>query len=190
VLGGAAGAASAPGERATGGGRVVLREWRSSDIPALVAAIDTLAGREWLPFLPNPYTAEDAAEHIARTRVRLTAGTAAELAIVVDGSLAGSVSLGVLVSDPGAGAGEVGYWVAAGARGRGVATTAARLVSDFGFETLGLRRIQLNAAVANTASRRVAEKAGFELEGIRRALLLIGGVPTDHALYSRIADQA
>ena len=49
---------------------------------------------------------------------------------------------------------------------------------------LGLRRVELNAAVDNPASRRVAEKAGFELEGVRRAWRSVGGVPTDFAVYA------
>jgi RimJ/RimL family protein N-acetyltransferase len=179
VLGGGGGGAS---------GRIVVRELHRSDIPALVAAVDGLEGREWLQSVPFPYTVDHAAEWIATTRVALTAGTAAELAIEVDGALAGAVGLRIL--GPDGASGEIGYWVASGVRHRGVATTATRLLSDFGFSTLGLRRIELNAAVANTASRRVAEKAGFELEGVRRAWRTVNGVPTDHAVYSRIADTA
>jgi RimJ/RimL family protein N-acetyltransferase len=174
-----------------GGGRgIVLREWHRSDIPALVAAIDGLEGRHWLQSIPDPYTPADAEQYISFTRTQLTAGAAAELAILVDGTLAGAVGLRLVGPDGGAGSGEIGYWVAATMRGRGVASTAARLLSDFGFETLGLRRIELNAAVANIASRRVAEKAGFELEGVRRAWRTVAGVPTDHALYSRVANPA
>jgi RimJ/RimL family protein N-acetyltransferase len=167
------------------GERVVLREWHRADIPARVAAIDGLEGRHWLPKIPFPYTAANAEEYISHARVLLTAGTAAELAVTVDGALAGAVGLGLV--GPDAGVGEIGYWVATAVRGRGVATTAARLLSDFGFETLGLRRIELGAAVTNSASRRVAEKAGFELEGVRRAGVLVDGVPTDDCLYSRLA---
>jgi RimJ/RimL family protein N-acetyltransferase len=170
------------------GRRIVLREWHRSDIAALVAVIDGLGGRQWLQSIPDPYTPADAEQHISFTRTQLTAGAAAELAIVVDGALAGAVGLRLV--GPDAGGGEVGYWVAAAARRRGVASTATRLLSDFGFETLGLRRIELNAAVANIASRRAAEKAGFELEGVRRAWRTVAGVPTDHALYSRLADPA
>ena len=167
-----------------GGRRIVLREWHRSDIPALVAAIDGLEGRHWLQSIPDPYTPADAEQYISFTRTQLTAGTAAELVIVMEGALAGAVGLRLV--GPDGDVGEIGYWVAAAMRGRGVASTAARLLSDFGFEALGLRRIELNAAVANVASRRVAEKAGFELEGVRRAWRLVAGVPTDHAVYSRV----
>jgi RimJ/RimL family protein N-acetyltransferase len=83
---------------------------------------------------------------------------------------------------------QIGYWVAAPVRGRGVASTAARTLCNFGFATLRLRRVELNAAVNNPASRRVAEKAGFELEGVRRAWRTVAGVPTDFAVYARFAD--
>ena len=182
---GAGGALGADG-RVGAGGEVVLREWRRADIPALVALVDDPEIRRWLDRIPDPYTADDAAEYIAGARVGLTAGTAATLAVVVDGALAGSVGLRIDGED--SRTAEIGYWVAGAVRGRGVASTAARLLSDFGFAALGLRRIELNAAVGNAASRRVAEKAGFEPEGVRRAWRTVDGAPTDFAVYSRIAD--
>jgi RimJ/RimL family protein N-acetyltransferase len=63
---------------------------------------------------------------------------------------------------------EVGYWLRADARGRGFATRALLLVTEVAFER-GAARVQLRAAVENTASRRVAEKAGFTLEGMLRS---------------------
>jgi RimJ/RimL family protein N-acetyltransferase len=63
------------------------------------------------------------------------------------------------------------------------------MLCDYGFETLGLRRVELNAEVNNVASRRVAEKADFELEGERRAWRTVRGVPTDFAVYSRVIDR-
>ena len=173
-------------DRGIAGGRILLREWRRADIPGLVRLVDDPQIRRWLDRIPDPYTVDDAAEYIAGARVRLTAGTAAGLAVVVDGALAGSVGMRLDAEDRCTA--EIGYWVAAAARGRGVATAATRLLLEFGFAALGLRRIELNAAVGNAASRRVAEKAGFGLEGVRRAWRAVHGVPTDFAVYSRIAD--
>jgi RimJ/RimL family protein N-acetyltransferase len=61
---------------------------------------------------------------------------------------------------------NVGYWVRTSQTGQGIATAAVRLVAQFGFENLGLRRLELLIAVDNHASRRVAEKAGARYEGI------------------------
>ena len=144
-------------------GGIVLRPWRRADIRALVALIDDDEVQRWLDRVPHPYSAADGEEYVAGTRVWLAAGTQVALAITVYGALAGSVDLRLSGRDPQTA--EIGYWVAAAVRGRGVASMAARLLCAFGFETLGLRRIELNAAVGNVASRRVAEKAGFEPRG-------------------------
>jgi RimJ/RimL family protein N-acetyltransferase len=67
--------------------------------------------------------------------------------------------------------GHVGYWVAPQARGRGVASDALVTLSRWAFESLGMGRMELATDPENVASQRVAEKAGFEREGILRALL-------------------
>ena len=173
-LGGGAGAAP-----------VVLREWHRADIPALVARRSTTPRLRRLARTTSPTPtrrptprstspAPGSRSPPARRRRWPSPSTARWPVRSTSASALGRQSA------------EIGYWVAAAARGRGVASTAARLLSDFGFETLGLRRIELNAAVDNAASRRVAEKAGFELEGVRRPGA-VAGVPTDFAVYSRIA---
>ncbi len=63
---------------------------------------------------------------------------------------------------------EVGYWLEREARGRGVATRALRLVTDWACRDLGLRLL-LQADVRNAASRRVAEKAQFQFVGEAKA---------------------
>ncbi len=75
----------------------------------------------------------------------------------------------------GTGAGEVGFAVAPWARGRGVATTALRMVCRWGLRDHGLGRIEWLAHVGNESSRRVAEKAGFRPEGTLRAKCVARG---------------
>ena len=83
---------------------------------------------------------------------------------------------------------EMGYWVAARARGRGVAVTAVRALTDWSFTILGLARVQLFHAVENPASCRVAEKAGYRLEGTARQSYRYGdGVLHDEHLHGRLA---
>ena len=74
---------------------------------------------------------------------------------------------------------EIGYWVAPEARGRGVAPTAVRAVCRWAFSTKGLELIEWRAEVGNEASRRVAEKAGFRMEGELRKRLVHRGVRVD-----------
>src|SRR5262249_1277508 len=81
---------------------------------------------------------------------------------------------------------NLGYWVRTSATGRGVATQAVQLAARFGFEQLGLHRIEIVTAVGNVASQRVAEKAGAVRAGVARKRLLIRGASEDAVLFSLI----
>jgi RimJ/RimL family protein N-acetyltransferase len=79
---------------------------------------------------------------------------------------------------------EIGYIVAAPARGKGVAGRALRLVSDWCLHGLGLERIELRIDVENVPSVRVAERLGYVREGVLRSVHLKQGLRIDQAVYS------
>ena len=83
--------------------------------------------------------------------------------------------------------GEIGYVVARAARGRGAATRAVRLLTDWGFAGLGLQRIELRIDAQNEASERVAERAGYEKEGVLRNLAFKEGLRKDVSIWSRVS---
>lgn len=83
---------------------------------------------------------------------------------------------------------NLGYWVRTSAAGRGIATQAARLVARFGFDQLGLHRIEILAAVDNIASQRVAEKVGAVREGVLRKRLLINSESRDAVMFSLLPE--
>ena len=83
---------------------------------------------------------------------------------------------------------NLGYWIRSDRVGEGVATKAAILVAQFGFQELGLRRIEIVTGVENKASRRVAEKTNAQFEGILRKRLKLGDRNIDAAMYSLIPD--
>jgi RimJ/RimL family protein N-acetyltransferase len=80
--------------------------------------------------------------------------------------------------------GEIGYWTAPWARGRGVMTRAVRLLATWSFAEFELRRIELIVAVENAGSNRVAEKAGFTNEGVLRQYRENKGIWRDHYMWS------
>ncbi len=80
--------------------------------------------------------------------------------------------------------GELGYLVAPAARGRGVATAALRLLTEWGFDERGLLRLELMISVGNVASKVVAERAGYVKEGVLRSLYVKEGLREDHELWS------
>ena len=81
---------------------------------------------------------------------------------------------------------ELGYIVAPGARGRGVATQALRRLTDWAFATLGALRITLIIDAENAPSRRVAERCGYVHEGTLRSSHLKQGLRIDAELWSRL----
>lgn len=82
---------------------------------------------------------------------------------------------------------EIGYRVAPWARGRGVASTAVAATARWAFTALPLVRIELAHAVANPASCRVADNAGFPLEGTLRQSYVYGdGRRYDEHLHARL----
>lgn len=151
-------------------GTTALRAWRDSDVGALVAACQDPEIARWTS-VPHPYGAADARTYLMQRYGAIQADSAAPFAIVDRdiGELLGSVALNWL--DWRHLRGEVGYWLALEARGRGHATRAVRLISQWGFEKLGLERIELLAATQNPASQRVAERAGFVREAVLRSYM-------------------
>lgn len=149
---------------------LLLRPWVEQDITAMVEAHRDPPMRRWLR---HPITtAEQAREVIEARQAAAQAGKGFSFAVLemaADGAterLVGGVSLRRV--DAGAATAEVGYWVAAPARGRGVAARALRAACEWAFATMPgpLGRLDLIHSVGNHASCRVAEKAGFTLSAV------------------------
>ena len=114
------------------------------------------------------------------------AGTAyafAVLAMDEGDRLIGRVALANVVRGPWQNA-TLGYWIDRAASSRGHATRGVRLVLRYAFEHAGLHRVQPAIIPRNTASLRVAAKAGFRHEGRALRYLRINGVWEDHDIFA------
>ena len=90
-----------------------------------------------------------------------------------------------------AGEAELGYIVASAARGRGVATEILRLLTQWAFDDQRLLRVYLIIDVGNHASHRVAQRCGYQREGVMRSTHVKQHQRIDAALWSRLpADPA
>ena len=82
---------------------------------------------------------------------------------------------------------EIGYWVRTPLAGQGYATEAAIALTEFARDRLGARRVIITSDTRNAASRRVAEKSGFVLEGIlRQSRRDNDGNLADSCMYARV----
>ena len=164
----------------------MLRSWIDDDVPAIVAACSDPEIPRWIHVIPHPYTERDARDWLERCE---HGAEGHQFAITGDhaGELLGAIGLGLNELNQ---FGHIGYWVAAGARGHGVATRALRLVSEWGARELGLGRLELIVEPDNLPSQRVAEKAGFRREGVLRAYLRDrDGGRRDVVMFSLLPDE-
>jgi RimJ/RimL family protein N-acetyltransferase len=167
-------------------GPVRLRPWRATDADAVAAALRDPEILQWNS--SGPPTRETVVRFL-RGRADWSAGDHASWAVVdaATDEVLGSVSLHSIDSEQGGA--EIGYWTVPAARGRGVAALAVDAACRWAFATLAVDRIELCHAVDNPASRRVAEKAGFVLEGrLRRSYRYGDGGKHDELLWSRLSD--
>ena len=131
---------------------------------------------------PHPYTETLASEYIAQL---MQQPDATSFAIDVGDAAVGGISLHVGSDIERIGA-ELGYWLGEEFWGRGIATTAIGLVTNFAFSKRGLIRVFAIPFTTNTASCRALEKAGFEREGLMRKSAIKDGRIRDQFLYAKV----
>jgi ribosomal-protein-alanine N-acetyltransferase len=116
------------------------------------------------------------------------AGRALAWAIIDDdGRIAGRITLTGIEHGPYRNA-RVGYWVAQGANGRGLASAALGELLVHAFTALGLHRVEASTLVDNVRSQAVLRRNGFTRIGLAPRYLHIAGEWRDHLLWQRIAD--
>ena len=138
--------------------------------------------------IPHPYPHGAASEWILTHTPAWEAGSAATFAVVEtkSGRLVGVASL---VLNRAHRRGELGYWIALDRWNQGYATESNRCLMDFGFEVLGLHRIEARHFIRNPASGRVMQKLGMRQEGIERESALKGDHYESLVVYSILEEE-
>jgi [ribosomal protein S5]-alanine N-acetyltransferase len=169
------------------GADLLIRPWQSADAAFLRRAFQDPdiqqwhalrldsddEARAWLAEWPKRWKQEtDASWAIARKDSDVAVGQVGLRSIRLDRANA-----------------QISYWVAPDARGRGAATRAAAAVTSWAITVVGLQRVGLAHAVANLASCRVADGAGFTYEGTMRRYGLHADGWHDMHLHARTADE-
>ena len=86
--------------------------------------------------------------------------------------------------------GHIGCWVRDSARGNGIMSTLMPEIMRVGFETMGYNVLVIQCDSENRASRRIAEKFGFHLDGILRSEMIWGdGTFRDECRYSKLKSE-
>ena len=176
--------AARPQPTLTADGGVLLRPWSPDDAQGVMDAYQDKAIQLW--HVQRADSLDEAREWIAGWQGAWAAETGAHWAVTdaASGTLLGRVGLKTL--DFWDGAANVAYWTVPAARGKGVAPRAVEAMASWAFEQAGFCRLALAHSTANTASCRVAEKAGFAAEGTRRSAWLLADGRHDAHTHARL----
>lgn len=158
-----------------------VRSFREADAVALATHANNR--RVWLQLrdrFPHPYTIDDASRFIAFAR---DADPETDFAVTVGSVVVGAIGL-TLHEDVERCSAEVGYWLGEPYWGRGIATLVLAAFTRFAFDTLDLERLYAVPFATNAASRRVLEKAGYQLEGCMRRSAIKDGKMHDQLLFA------
>ncbi|MBV1849471.1 GNAT family N-acetyltransferase [Catellatospora tritici] len=176
-----------PGGQLTDG-RVVLRRLTLADADDVYAlqSLPEVAKTN----LGGPITPEHLRYRCERAESEWLAGARADCAILdaATGAFAGDI--GLFYQEPFTRQALIGYGLRPEFRGRGMATSAARLISDWALEQAGIIRVCAGTFPYNEASRNVLRRAGFEQEAYLKAKLPgRDGGRIDDIQFVRIAEQ-
>lgn len=167
---------------------VRLRAWTLADAPALAKLINNKKVQDNLrDGLPFPYGEEDAKAFLS---AMLASDPDQNLAFAIeaDGKLIGSISA-TRCANIHFRTAELGYYLGESYWGKGFATEAVRQICDYIYRNTDIIRIFAEPFAYNTASCRVLEKAGFQLEGLLRSNAVKNGRILDMKMYARIREK-
>lgn len=169
--------------------RLILRAPRAGDGPAINRAIveSFVELKEWMPWAQTLPSVEDSERFARESHAKFVRRE--DLPMVVlrasDGELIGAS--GMPRFDWDVPRFEIGYWCRTSCVGRGYVSEAVIALTRFAFMTLHARRVEIRMDERNVRSRRVAERAGFELEArLRRDSVAPNGEPRNTLIYSLI----
>ncbi len=169
--------------------RVIIRSARPGDGGVFNRAVTSSLAelRPWLGWVRQVPTLEESEESCRRAHARFLAreDLMAFIFSKEDGELVGGSGLHDM--DWSLRCFEMGYWGRTGYTGRGLVTEGVRALADFALSELRANRVFLTTDNANIRSWRLAERAGFELEGVlRNERLDLEGKPRNTRVYSRV----
>jgi ribosomal-protein-serine acetyltransferase len=172
------------------GGGAELRPLEPWQVTEFLAHMDRAraAVDPWIPWAAASADPDSARASLQRYADRQARDAGRLFGIWLDGTLVGGTMF--VTFDAAAGNAEIGVWLEPAGTGRGLVTTAARVLIDWAFTTRGLHRIEWKCRADNTASAAVAKRLGMRLDGVLRGPYLYKGVRYDTEIWSLLATDA
>jgi [ribosomal protein S5]-alanine N-acetyltransferase len=163
---------------------VILARWELNDAPALIDGLADEEIQRWTP-LPEPRSVPEARAWVAR-RAELSATNQHEH-FAIRSEASGELVGGLNIFFHERRRAELGYFILAPARRRGLASRAVRLATVWAHQN-GVQRLEAMIDTENVASFSVVESAGFRREGLLRDYRALRGTPRDMYMYARLGN--
>ncbi|WP_321418463.1 GNAT family protein [uncultured Methanomethylovorans sp.] len=164
-----------------------LRSWEDGDAEKLaVIANNKKIADNLRDGFPNPYSIEDARRFIHLCRQN--EDTSRAFAIVIDGTVAGSIGAYFKENVHRKNA-ELGYYLAEEYWGKGLMPKVVRCMTQYLFENFNIIRVYAQPFGKNTASRKVLEKSGFRLEAVLKSNIIKNNIVQDGCIYAILKDE-
>ena len=136
----------------------------------------------WEPWAEQPATLDGTRAYIRTALEDFVRGRQISTIIAIDCGRRFIGRCGLRIN-PYAGSGDIGYWIDGDFEGRGITTASARALITSAFDELGLSKMELRTSVGNRRSRAVAQRLGFDFEGVMPNGLQFAHRADDVALY-------
>jgi len=168
---------------------LVLRQFVLKDAELLFDLVDKNRKHleRWFSWVEKTNTVEDMKNFLQNETEKFNKGEGIYLGIWYENELAGVISF-YYIHKLNKSA-SIGYWLSEKYQGKGIMTTACKLLIEYGFNTLKLHRIDISHAVGNERSANVIKKLGFIHEGHFRKSELVQGEYVDQEYYGILADE-
>lgn len=164
--------------------RLVLRRPRLDDGEAAVPLLNDRQIATFIPLIPSPYSRRHWTTWVRKNSggpVERPEGLSFPMVIERDGRMVGMIGLRWDAKDRSA---NIGYWIGRPYRRQGLATGAARRVTEYAFRDLKAERVWATVLGGNTGSPKVLKRCGMRLEGVLRSHLAHRGRRFDLEYYS------
>lgn len=162
---------------------VILRNLEETDVPKLAKyANNEKVSVNLRDAFPIPYTIEDAKRLVEVVNMQ---NPKTFFAIEYKGEYVGNICLSI-GTDVYKNSAEIGYFIGEPFWNKGITTKAVNLMTNFGFEKLGVVRIYTGVFDFNISSQRVLEKCGFEKEAIFKSSITKNGKIYDEIRFAKV----
>ncbi|MBT8185400.1 MAG: GNAT family N-acetyltransferase [Eudoraea sp.] len=164
---------------------ITLRAFSEEDTEDLVLLCNNInIWRNVRDALPHPYKTADAKNFIQKANSKSPREI---FAITKSGKLVGSIGIHPQ-EDVYRFSAEIGYWIGQPYWGKGIATYAVQLITQYGFDTLEMIKIYAGCFSFNQASQKVLLNAGFKEEAVLKKAVFKNGAFHDEIRYALFRD--